>query len=161
MIILGIDPGIATTGIGIVETNGSKHRLVYCGAIVTEAGLPLSERLFQLYDDLSQVLRRYQPNVLAVEELFFNTNAKTALIVGQARGVILLCGRQSQLPVFGYTPPQVKSAVCGYGQADKAQVQYMVKKLLSISQTPKPDDVADALALAICHAHSHRVKSLS
>ncbi|NQY74160.1 MAG: crossover junction endodeoxyribonuclease RuvC [Candidatus Margulisbacteria bacterium] len=161
MRILGVDPGIATTGVGIVDIIGHKLHLIYVGAIITKAHTPLSKRLHVLSKSLQELLSRFTPDNMAVEELFFNTNAKTALIVGQARGVILLTGEQYGLDVFGYTPPQVKMAVCGYGRADKNQVQQMVKSLLHMENIPKPDDAADALAVAICHGHSHRLQSLA
>ncbi len=161
MRIIGVDPGIATTGVGILETVGNKHKVLYQGAILTKPKTPLSKRLKILSTELTDLIKEFQPETMAVEELFFNTNAKTALIVGQARGVILLAGEMHDLPAFGYTPPQVKTGVCGYGRADKKQVQEMVKRLLNLEKTPKPDDVADALAVAICHGHSYRIKSLS
>jgi crossover junction endodeoxyribonuclease RuvC len=161
MIVIGIDPGIATTGFGVIEKQGNKLKLIEYGAIVTPAHTALPRRLGQLASELRALIRRTTPVHMAVEELFFNTNAKTALVVGQARGVILLMGEESGLPVFGYTPIQVKLGVSGYGRADKNQVQQMVKQLLNIDKIPKPDDAADALAIAICHAHSVRLKSLS
>jgi crossover junction endodeoxyribonuclease RuvC len=161
MRILGIDPGYAITGVGIIETNGNKHHLVACEAIRTAAGTPFEERLFSLSKDLIAFIRTHQPQVAAIEELFFSTNAKTAIAVGQARGVAVLSAIQSGLKVFSYTPLQVKSAICGYGKADKNQVQYMVKRLLNLQAAPKPDDVSDALAIAICHSHSARLKALT
>jgi crossover junction endodeoxyribonuclease RuvC len=154
MIILGVDPGYATTGIGVVEKVGSKHSLLYYGAVVTNAQAPFVDRLLDLSSSLKDVVRLYSPSCAAVEELFFNTNVKTALSVAQARGVILLTLKQMALEVYGYTPLQVKTAVCGYGRAEKKQVQYMVQKLLNLSSVPKPDDAADALAIALCHSHS-------
>jgi crossover junction endodeoxyribonuclease RuvC len=160
VIILGIDPGIATTGYGVVEKKGSKFSLCTYGTITTAAHTPLSERLVLLFDNMSQLLTRYSPTHVAVEELFFSTNAKTAMTVGQARGVILLCSEKHQKTPASYTPLQVKQAVCGYGKADKKQVQYMVKTLLNLKDIPKPDDAADALAIAICHGHSYKLKSI-
>ncbi len=160
MIILGIDPGIATTGVGVVELKGSKLNVHHYGIISTPAKTPLTDRLMMLSDGLKDILTTYSPDAVAVEELFFNNNAKTALIVGQARGVILLTAAQNGCQVASYTPLQVKMGVCGYGRADKTQVQYMVKKLLGLTQIPKPDDAADALAIAICHGHSHKIGSL-
>lgn len=160
MIFLGIDPGIATTGYGLVEKNGNKLRLVEYGAILTPSSDSISKRLLSLADQLDAIVARYQPESVAVEELFFNTNVKTAMVVSQARGVILLSIERAGLPVTSYTPVQVKIGVSGYGRADKNQVQQMVKQLLALSQIPKPDDAADALAIAICHAHSVRIKSL-
>ncbi|MEK7298656.1 MAG: crossover junction endodeoxyribonuclease RuvC [Candidatus Margulisiibacteriota bacterium] len=161
MMILGIDPGYAITGVGIIETNGNKHRLVACDAIRTAADTPFEERLFSLSKGLTAFIGTHQPQVAAIEELFFSTNAKTAIAVGQARGVAVLSAIQSGLKVFSYTPLQVKSAICGYGKADKNQVQYMVKRLLNLQAAPKPDDVSDALAIAICHSHSARLKALT
>jgi crossover junction endodeoxyribonuclease RuvC len=130
------------------------------GVIRTPAGDSLPHRLHQLSLALTQILEKWKPDAMAVEELFFNTNVKTALTVGQARGVILLTGAQFGCPIESYTPPQVKMAVCGYGKADKKQVQEMVKRLLNLSEIPKPDDAADALAIAICHAQSYRFSAL-
>ncbi len=161
MIVIGIDPGIATTGFGVIEKIGSKLKLIDYGVISTPAHTPLSRRLGQLASELRGLIGRTTPVHMAVEELFFNTNAKTALIVAQARGVILLVGEETGLPVYGYTPIQVKLGVSGYGRADKNQVQQMVKQLLNLDKIPKPDDAADALAIAICHAHSVRLKSLA
>lgn len=160
MRILGVDPGIATTGIGIIDCIGHKQCLIHYQLIRTPANEPLSKRLVQLFCELQQLIKTYEPSHMAVEELFFNTNAKTALIVGQARGVILLTGEQSRLSVYGYTPLQIKLAVCGYGHAEKNQIQRMVKCLLSMAEIPKPDDAADALAVAICHSHSYKLQSV-
>jgi crossover junction endodeoxyribonuclease RuvC len=161
MIVLGIDPGIATTGYGVVEKKGNRLIPIAHGVILTPAHTPLPRRLAQLASELKEVILQYSPVHMAVEELFFNTNAKTAMIVGQARGVILLVGEQHHLPIHSYTPVQVKLGVSGYGQADKNQVQQMVKQLLGLATIPKPDDAADALAIAICHSHSVRLKSLT
>lgn len=153
MLILGIDPGTAITGFGLVEYRGNRFSMVECGCIRTRAGLPLAQRLQILYQALLNTIGQYNPAHVAVEELFFNNNARTALAVGHARGVILLAAAQSGLPVFEYTPLQVKQAVAGFGRAAKTQVQYMVKTILCLPSVPGPDDVADALAIAICHAH--------
>jgi len=153
VVILGIDPGTATTGYGIIETNGSKIKLLDYGCIRTEAGIPLGRRLEQIYQGVQGLIKNWQPGEIAIEELFFNKNTRTALTVGQARGVIILAGAQNRLPTSEYTPLQVKQSVVGYGRAEKQQVQYMVKTLLCLSAVPKPDDAADALAVAICHAH--------
>jgi crossover junction endodeoxyribonuclease RuvC len=153
MLIMGIDPGTAITGFGLVRYTGGKFKLVECGAIRTEANMPLYKRLHIIYNDLSTLINEYQPQQYAVEELFFNKNTRTALAVGHARGVVLLAGVNAGLDVFEYTPLQVKQAVVGYGRADKQQVQYMVKTLLKLPVVPKPDDVADAIAVAICHGH--------
>ncbi|MCP4051224.1 MAG: crossover junction endodeoxyribonuclease RuvC [bacterium] len=160
MIILGLDPGIATTGYGIIEQSGFKLKFIKHGTIITSPSLQLSKRLKIISEKLSELIVNYSPVNIAVEDIFFNMNAKTAMIVGQARGVLLLTAEQHNIDVFSYTPLQVKSAVSGYGHAQKHQVQYMVKKLLDIEKTPKPDDAADALAIAICHSHSHKLKSL-
>ena len=152
MIVLGVDPGIAITGFGVVEYINSRFKVLDYGCIRTAAGVPLPDRLNILYDGLGRIVDIYRPNEMAVEELFFNKNVRTALAVGQARGVTLLAARQRGVEIFEYTPLQVKQAVVGHGRADKVQVQYMVKVLLCLSETPSPDDVADALAVAICHS---------
>lgn len=154
MIILGIDPGTATAGFGVVEFSKGKLSPVGYGTIRTPAGLPLPTRLRQIYEDAQELLRRYRPDVVAVEQLFFSRNVTTAFAVGQARGVFLLCAAQHDLAVAEYTPHQVKQAVTGEGRAVKAQVAFMVRALLGLSETPRPDDAADALAIAICHAHT-------
>lgn len=161
MRILGLDPGYATTGYGIIDYVGTRLSVVTYGAILTEASTPFAKRLTQLGDTLSAMLHQFQPEHVAIEELFFNTNAKTAIQVAQARGVLLYVAEKFGKPTFGYTPVQVKSSVCGYGGAEKQQVQYMVQKLLNIKEKPKPDDVADALAIAICHAHSNKLHQLA
>lgn len=160
-IILGIDPGTAITGYGIISAQHGDPQAVEYGVIRTEAGLPLHERLAIIYVALNELLGRYQPHAVAVEELFFSKNARTALSVGHARGVVLLCVAQSGAPLFQYTPPQVKQAVTGYGGADKRQVQEMVRLLLGLTDIPKPDDAADALAIAICHLNSARIQSFT
>lgn len=159
MIILGIDPGIAITGFGIIEKNG--HQLIprRWGAITTPAGLDLAERLADLYRDMQAIITQANPDCIAIESIFFSNNAKTAMAVGHARGVVLLATQQANLPMGHYTPPQVKAAVTGQGNADKKQVQTMVTTLLNLQKVPKPDDVADALAVAICHAHSVKLQS--
>ena len=159
MIILGIDPGFAIVGVGVVEYKGNKFNVIDYFAVTTKAGLPIEERLKIIYDGISEAIRKYKPDAMSVEELFFNNNAKTAIQVGQARGVILLAGVNSGIPIFEYTPLQVKQSVVGYGRAEKKQIQQMVKAILSLKEIPKPDDVADALALAVCHAHSYRMIS--
>lgn len=162
MLIMGIDPGTAITGFGIVRYNNNKFTLVDCGSIRTKAQLPLYKRLHIIYNDLNALIKEYQPQQYAVEELFFNKNTRTALAVGHARGVVLLAGINAGLDVFEYTPLQVKQAVVGYGRAEKQQVQYMVKTLLNLPQAPKPDDVADAIAVAVCHGHfSHSAGRVS
>lgn len=151
MVILGIDPGTAICGFGIVEKNNYQFKLIDYGAVNTPATMSLEERLVRIYDGICLLIDRYHPDEMAVEELFFNNNAKTALSVGQARGVILLAGAHKQVPLYEYTPLQVKQGIVGYGRADKKQVQFMVKTVLQMKETPKPDDAADALAIAICH----------
>lgn len=160
MRILGIDPGFAIVGCGIVDYIGNKFSVVDYRAITTKAGMKLEDRLKSIYDDLCELIDTYKPECVAVEELFFNTNAKTAIQVGQARGVILLAAVNKGLTVAEYTPLQVKQAVVGYGRAEKIQVQQMVKSILNLKAIPKPDDVADGLALAVCHAHSYRIGGL-
>ena len=159
MIILGIDPGLATTGYGLIEKNGSKISHIESGIISTPPHTPLAQRLKTISKTLTTIITLFSPKVVAVEELFFNNNAKTAMLVGQARGVILLTTANFELDIVDYTPLQIKSDICGYGKAEKKQVQYMVKKLLNLSCVPKPDDAADALAIAICHSHNHKLKS--
>lgn len=151
---LGIDPGYATIGYGVVDYNRCKFTVACYGAITTNAGQPFQKRLKAIYDDMITVIERCKPEQLAIERLYFNTNTTTAIDVAQARGVILLAAEECGLPVFEYTPLQVKQAVTGYGKAEKFQVMELVKSLLGLESVPKPDDTADALALAICHSHS-------
>ena len=160
MIILGIDPGIAIVGFGVVEYKGNAFSVVNYGAITTKAGMKLSDRLRDIYEDTHLLIEKYHPDAFAVEELFFNTKVKTAITVAHGRGVSILAASVQGIPIFEYTPLQVKQAVAGYGRADKAQVQRMVKSLLNLNAVPKPDDVADALAVAICHAHTARYQKL-
>jgi crossover junction endodeoxyribonuclease RuvC len=152
--ILGFDPGIAIVGFGVIEQKGNQLRAIEYGRIETPANTPTPWRLKQIYDACKKILALHRPDVVAVEKLFFNRNVTTAFTVGQARGVILLACEEAGTPIAEYTPLQVKMAVVGYGQAEKRQVQEMVKLLLRLPQIPKPDDVADALAIAICEAHS-------
>lgn len=154
MVILGIDPGIATVGYGVISHEGGRFSPLSYGVLETPAHTPLHDRLSMLYDGLCALIDTYRPACLSVEELFFNTNVKTAIAVGHGRGVILLGAAQKGLDVFEYTPLQIKQAVVGYGRADKNQIQQMTKVLLNLKSIPKPDDAADALAVAICHAHS-------
>lgn len=154
LLILGIDPGIAILGFGLVQYIANKFTVIDYGAVTTNAGTPMPERLNLIYDELTGIIERYKPDAIAVEELFFNKNIKTALMVGHARGVAVLAGSKSKVPVYEYTPLQVKQAVVGYGRAEKSQIQQMVKILLNLREIPKPDDVADALAVAICHGNS-------
>lgn len=160
MRILGIDPGIALMGFGIVESDKRGLKAGTYGHISTESGTPVPQRLKILYDDLMMIIEQTQPDIVAVEELFFNKNVKTAMVASQARGVILLAAMNSGLDVAEYTPLQVKQAVIGYGRATKEQVQIMVTKLLGLSEIPRPDDTADALAIAICHANSAAMERL-
>lgn len=157
MIILGIDPGFAIVGVGIIEYKGNKFRVLDYYAVTTKAHTPIEERLQAIYKGINEAIAKYKPDFMAVEELFFNNNAKTAIQVGQARGVILLSAVNNSVPIYEYTPLQVKQAVVGYGRAQKTQIQQMVKAILSLDEIPKPDDVADALAIAICHAHSYKM----
>lgn len=154
MRILGIDPGIATIGFGVIEAGKRSFSLIKCGVITTPAHTPLSDRLCQIYDDMCGLLDIFKPEAVAIEELFFNTNITTGISVAHGRGVILLACRKYGVKIYEYTPLQVKQAVVGYGRAEKAQVMDMVKRLCSLSAPPKPDDAADAVALALCHARS-------
>lgn len=160
MRILGIDPGIAIVGTGIVDKVGNRYNPVYYDSIITKAHTPLEERIELVYNKTIELIELYKPDAMAVEELFFNNNAKTAFSVGQARGVILLAAKQHNVPFFEYTPLQVKQALTGYGRADKKQIQQMVKSFLGLSEVPKPDDTADALAIAICHGNSVRFNNI-
>ncbi len=154
MVILGIDPGIATVGFGVLDSDGRTQKLIRCGVITTPAGQPLAARLSQIYDDAVSLISTFRPDAISVEELFFNTNITTGISVAHGRGVLLLAGQKSGVPLFEYTPLQVKQAVAGYGKATKKQVEAMVMRLLNLSALPKPDDAADAVALALCHARS-------
>lgn len=154
MRILGLDPGIATVGFGIVDTDRGRQKLVTCGVITTPAYTHLTGRLDRIYTDLEELIRTYSPQEMAVEELFFNTNTTTGISVAQGRGVILLCAFRAGLMIYEYTPLQVKQAVVGYGRAEKKQVMEMVRRILNLPAAPKPDDAADAVALALCHARS-------
>ncbi len=160
MVVLGIDPGTATTGYGFVREVPEGIQLVTYGVLSTPAGMPMEKRLLRLHMALSELLASITPSSAAVEKLFFQRNVSTAMTVGQARGVALLSLAQAGIPVGEYTPLEIKQAVAGYGGADKNQVQQMVKALLNLDQVPQPDDAADALAVAICHLHSMRMKSL-
>ena len=160
MRILGIDPGIAIVGYGVIESQGSRLKHIENGVLTTPAGMPLPQRLEQVYNGMKKLLMLFQPEAIAFEELFFAKNAKTAITVGQARGVALLAAAQESEQLFEYTPLQIKQGVVGYGRAEKNQVQQMVKVLLNLPDIPKPDDAADALAVAICHAHSANSQQL-
>lgn len=154
MIILGIDPGIAIVGWGVVEYSGSKFTTLGYGSIETPAGMKTEERLSLIFDGIRELINKYKPSHMAVEELFFNTNQTTGIRVAEARGVIIMCAHKMGVKVFEYTPLQVKQAVVGYGRAEKKQVITMVTMMLGLQKPPKPDDTADALAIAVCHAHS-------
>ena len=154
MLILGIDPGYAIVGFGLVEADRGKYRLAACGAINTPAGVRLPARLWQIAADLEDLIGQFHPDVMAIEELFFNQNVTTGIGVAQARGVILMTAEKLGLPVCEYNPSQVKQAVVGYGKAEKRQVMDMTRRLLNLKAVPKPDDAADAGAVALCHARS-------
>ena len=160
MIILGIDPGLAIMGYGVIETDGSRHRLVQYGALTTEAKTPMPSRLLSIHTGVEQLLAFYKPDQIAFEELFFAKNVTTGIAVGEARGAALVAAARYTQELYEYTPMQVKQAVTGTGRADKTQVQAMVRAILSMRETPKPDDAADALAVAITHAHSMRAGAL-
>lgn len=155
MIILGIDPGYAIVGYGVLEYSNNKFKVIEYGAITTDSKENMFDRFKSIYDDICEVMERTKPDFMAIEELFFNSNQKTAINVAQARGVILLAAMNRGIRIFEYTPLQVKQAVAGYGRAGKKQVQQMVKLLLGLKEVPKPDDTADAVAIAICHGHSY------
>lgn len=154
MFVLGIDPGYAIVGYGVIEYKSNSYRPVTYGAITTNAQTPFCKRLEIIYNDVQSVILRSKPDVMAIEKLYFQTNQKTAIDVAQARGVILLAAQKNSIPVFEYTPLQVKTTVTGYGKAKKQQVMDMTKRLLKLSEVPKPDDTADALAIAICHTQA-------
>ena len=154
MRILGIDPGYATIGFGLIEADRAQAHMVTYGAITTPAGLPLSRRLYQIGTDMEELIGQTKPDVIAIEELFFNTNITTGIAVAHARGVLLYAAEDAGVPLYEYTPGQVKLAVTGYGKAEKHQVMDMTKRLLKLKAVPRPDDAADALAIALCHARS-------
>ena len=160
MLILGLDPGSAITGYGLIAADHGQYEMLDYGALRTQPGPSDAQRLVLLYDELRVLLAEKKPDCIAIEQLFFNKNATTAGPVGQARGVLLLGCAQAGLPIAEYTPLQVKQALTGYGRADKAQIQYMVTRLLRLAEVPKPDDAADALAIAITHAHHFRGRQL-
>jgi crossover junction endodeoxyribonuclease RuvC len=160
MIIMGIDPGFAITGYGIVKYEGNKFSAMEYGAVLTKATTPFAERLLQMDGELTAIINRFKPEAISVEELFFNKNIKTAIMAAHGRGIALAAAARSGAEVFEYTPLQVKQAVVGYGRAEKAQVQQMVKVILNLPAIPKPDDVADALAIAVCHGHSCKLAGL-
>ena len=152
--ILGIDPGIATIGFGLIEAEGMQARMLQYGAITTKAGLPLAARLWQIGCDMEELIAQGKPDVISIEELFFNNNITTGIAVAHGRGVILYSAEKCGVPLYEYTPSQVKQSVVGYGKAEKRQVMDMTRRLLKLKSVPKPDDAADALALALCHARS-------
>lgn len=154
MIILGIDPGYAIVGYGVIEYKNNHFTVIDYGAILTDAGTPFNIRLEKIYDGMCDIITRHKPEAMAIEKLFYNNNAKTVIDVSQARGVIMLASQKNGVPAFEYTPLQVKQSVVGYGRAEKKQVQEMTRRILALEKVPKPDDTADALAMAICHAHA-------
>lgn len=160
MLIMGIDPGFAITGYGIVKYEGNKFTPLDYGAITTESTMTLPKRLLILNNSLEELILKYKPCAICIEELFINKNMKTALTVGHGRGVAVLAAAKSGIDVFEYTPLQVKQSVVGYGRAQKGQVQQMIKIILNLRDIPKPDDVADALAVAVCHGHSYKMGAI-
>jgi len=154
VVIFGIDPGYAIIGCGIVRYERNNFTLIGYGAITTDKDMPFNERLIKIYDDLSELLNKFKPDAISIERLYFNTNQKTAIDVAQARGVIVLAAQKAGIPLFEYTPLQVKQSIVGYGRAEKQQVQEMTRMFLHLDKIPRPDDAADALALAICHGHA-------
>lgn len=154
MMILGIDPGVATIGFGVIRAERQQNTLIQYGTITTPAGLPLACRLRQIWEDMNELFRQFRPDEMAVEELFFTKNITTGIAVAHGRGVILLAAEQAGVPIFEYTPMQVKQAVAGYGKAEKRQVMDMTRRLLRMKEIPRPDDAADALAIAICHSRA-------
>jgi crossover junction endodeoxyribonuclease RuvC len=160
MRVMGLDPGLGTTGYGLVDSNGQDLQAISFGIITTRPDCGLAIRLYQLHQQLHELLVRFSPDVVVIEQLFFGNNARTAIAVGQARGVLLLATAENNLPTAEYTPMQVKQAITGYGQADKRQMQKMVALLLSLNELPHPDDAADALAIAICYINSSRLATM-
>lgn len=154
MIVLGIDPGYAIVGYGVIEAKNNRYRTLEHGAVTTKAGDDFNRRLEIIYDGVARVLEMYRPDAVSVEKLYFSNNKTTGIGVAEARGVILLAAQKARVPVFEYTPVQVKMAVTGYGRALKPQVMEMTRRLLCLKEIPKPDDTADALAVAICHSHA-------
>jgi len=154
LVILGIDPGYAIVGFAVLLSDRGQTEFTSCGAINTEAGIPMPQRLLRIAEDLESLITKFHPDALAIEELFFNQNVTTGIGVAQARGVIIMTAARLGVPVYEYTPSQVKQAVTGYGKAEKKQVMEMTRKLLHLSAVPKPDDAADAVAIALCHARS-------
>ncbi len=160
MRILGIDPGYAIMGYGIVDMKGNHFTTAGYGAVTTQANMDMPSRLKILYNSLMDIIAEYEPDVVSIEQLFYNTNQKTVIMVGQARGVAILACANSGLEINEYTPLQIKQALVGYGRAEKKQVQAMVKTILNLKEVPKPDDTADALAAAICHGHSAKGRDI-
>jgi crossover junction endodeoxyribonuclease RuvC len=160
MRVIGVDPGTAITGWGVVEGDGNQLTMVACGAVTTPAGTPLPQRLQTIYHELTRLIREWQPETAAIEELFFSKNAKTALAVGHGRGAAMLALANAGLSIVEYKPLEIKQAITGHGGADKQQMQQMVKLLLELDDIPRPDDAADGLAIAICHLHSARLRLL-
>lgn len=154
MIIFGIDPGLAISGYGIINYIGNKFEVLEYGAVITESHEEFPKRLKKIYDGYTELFKKYKPEAVAIEELFYNKNVKTAIAIAEARGVHLLAAENENIPLYEYTPLQIKQGIVGYGRAEKRQVQEMVKVILHLESIPKPDDVADGLAAAICHAHS-------
>ncbi len=161
MLTLGIDPGTATTGYGLVRQQGDKLSFVGCGVIITTPKETSHERLRKIYQELKDLIVKYRPGTVAVERLYFGENSKTAMAVGQARGIVLLAAAEGKVAVSEYTPLEVKMALTGYGKAEKKQIQQMVRILLKLPEAPKPDDAADALAVAVCHLHSYKLSRLA
>ena len=160
MVIVGIDPGSVITGFGAIETENREPRLIGCGCIRTSAKTPFAERLRKIYGELAETLSRYHPDEVAVEDVFYSNNVKTALKIGHARGVILLAAADAGLPIAEYSPREVKQAVVGSGSASKEQVQFMVKNILTLKEAPQPYDATDALAVALCHAHRLKMNAM-
>ncbi len=160
MLVMGIDPGFAITGYGIVKYEGNKFSPVEYGAILTKAGEPFAQRLLKLDLEIDMLINRFKPDAVSIEELFFNKNIKTAIMAAHGRGVTMAAAARSGIEVFEYTPLQVKQSVVGYGRAEKKQVQQMIKAILNLPEIPKPDDVADALAIAVCHCHSCKLSAI-
>ncbi|MCW6678018.1 crossover junction endodeoxyribonuclease RuvC [Anaerococcus sp. NML200574] len=158
MIVLGIDPGIAIMGYGVIEFNGNKVKVLENGVITTSSKTETPKRLEILYDNLDNIIKEYKPDEFAIEELFFNQNVKTAITVGHARGIQVLCAQQNNIDIYEYTPLQIKQAITGYGRASKKQMQMTITSLLNLRSIPKPDDAADALSVALCHVLSQRFK---
>lgn len=158
MKILGIDPGIAIMGYGVVEFEANKVKVIENGVVTTSSRTTTPERLSILYKNLNEIIKEFKPDEFAIEELFFNQNVKTAITVGHARGIQILSAQENNLPIYEYTPLQIKQAITGYGRANKSQMQKTVTTLLNLKEIPKPDDAADALSVALCHALSQRFK---